>query len=106
MQSTELGYLNPDRSVTGIGAFGDGVTGGDVDGEPFDTRVDLDGLIQHVEPLRDRHAVGRRRLARSRCRGATTRRSIDNRDRIEPGGGPGSLDGDHDVQPVQSGRRA
>ena len=23
-QSTELGYLNPDRSVTGVGAFGDG----------------------------------------------------------------------------------
>lgn len=27
-QSTELGYLNPDRTVTGVGAFGDGVTGG------------------------------------------------------------------------------
>ena len=30
-QSTELGYLNPDRSVTGMNAFGDGVTGGSVD---------------------------------------------------------------------------
>src|SRR6185295_6460903 len=46
VQSTELGYLNPDRSVTGINAFGDGETGGEVDGEPFDTRVDLDGLTQ------------------------------------------------------------
>ena len=46
VQSTELGYLNADRSVTGVGAFGDGVTGGEVDGEPFDTRVDLDGVIQ------------------------------------------------------------
>ena len=27
IQSTELGYLNPDRSVTGTGAFGDGVAG-------------------------------------------------------------------------------
>ena len=45
-QSTELGYLNPDRSVTGVGAFGDGgVTGGDADGEPYDTRVDLDGDV-------------------------------------------------------------
>src|SRR5262249_36855086 len=26
-QLSELGYLNPDRSVTGVGAFGDGVTG-------------------------------------------------------------------------------
>ncbi len=46
VQSTELGYLNPDRSVTGVGAFGDGgVTGGDADGEPYDTRVDLDGTV-------------------------------------------------------------
>ncbi|MES2263961.1 MAG: TonB-dependent receptor [Pseudomonadota bacterium] len=42
-QSSELGYLNPDRSVTGVKAFGDGVSGGDIDGEPFDTRVDLSG---------------------------------------------------------------
>ncbi len=34
---------SPDRSVTGVDAFADGVTGGDVDDEPFDTRVDLDG---------------------------------------------------------------
>src|SRR5690606_36065609 len=45
LQSTELGYLNADRSVTGVGAFGDGVTGGEADGEPYDTRVDLDGTI-------------------------------------------------------------
>ena len=43
-QGSQFGYLNPDRSVTGVGAFGDGgSTGGNVDGEPFDTRVDLDG---------------------------------------------------------------
>src|SRR5262249_2147238 len=29
-QSTQLGYLNPDRSVTGVDAFGDGVTGGNI----------------------------------------------------------------------------
>jgi len=45
LQLSELGYLNPDRSVTGVGAFGDGVTGGNIDGVPFDTRVDLDGRI-------------------------------------------------------------
>ena len=42
-QSTQLGYLNPDRSITGVNAYGDGVTGGNIDGEPFDTRVDLNG---------------------------------------------------------------
>ena len=40
-QTTELGYLNADRSVTGVGAFADGVTGGNVNGAPYDTRVDL-----------------------------------------------------------------
>ena len=51
----------------------------------------------------------------TRCRSATAwhltlsgrynQTSIRNRDRIEPGGGPGSLDGDHVVPPLQSGRR-
>ena len=36
-QSSQLGYLNPDRGITGVNAFGDG--------EPFDRRVDLHGLI-------------------------------------------------------------
>ncbi len=40
-QSTELGYLNADRSVTGVGAFADGVSGGSVNGAPYDTQVDL-----------------------------------------------------------------
>ena len=42
-QSTQLGYLNADRSITGIASFGDGVTGGVVDDAPFDTRVNLTG---------------------------------------------------------------
>lgn len=42
-QSSQLGYVNPDRSVTGVNAFGDGVTGGNVDGEPWDNAVDLQG---------------------------------------------------------------
>ena len=74
-QSTELGYLNPDRSVTGVGAFGDGVTGGNVDGEPFDTRVDLDGAIHTwsvLRPTRCRSATP----GTSRCRAATTGRRI------------------------------
>ena len=48
-----------------------------------------------LEPLRDRHAVDRATRGTSRCRAATTARRSSNRDRIEPGGGPGSLDGDH-----------
>jgi outer membrane receptor protein involved in Fe transport len=45
-QLSELGYLNPDYSVTGVGAFGDGVTGGNINGVPYDTQVNLHGRIR------------------------------------------------------------
>jgi outer membrane receptor protein involved in Fe transport len=95
VQSTELGYLNPDRSVTGVGAFGDGgITGGDADGEPYDTRVDLDGTVTTVSLYAtDTLPLGRR--AHLTLSGRFDRTSIRNRDRIQPGGGSGSLDGDH-----------
>jgi len=96
-QSTELGYLNPDRSVTGVGAFGDGVTGGEIDGEPFDTRVDIDGtvttgsvFVADTLPLSSR--------AHLSLSGRYNRTAVTNRDAITPGGGHGSLDGDHVFQ--------
>jgi outer membrane receptor protein involved in Fe transport len=93
-QSTELGYLNPDRSVTGVGAFGDGgITGGNTDGVPYDTRVDLDGTVTTGSVyLTDTLAVGSR--THLTLSGRYNRTSLRNRDRIQPGGGPGSLDGD------------
>ncbi len=94
LQSTELGYLNPDRGVTGIGAFGDGETGGDVDGEPFDTRVDLDGLTQTFS-LYATNTVTLSRKWNVTASGRYNRTAVTNRDAIEPGGGPTSLDGDH-----------
>jgi outer membrane receptor protein involved in Fe transport len=94
VQSTELGYLNPDRSVTGTGAFGDGVSGGEADGEPYDTRVDLDGDINTFSVFAtdtltfdDRWHVT--------LSGRFDRTSSHNTDLITPGGEPGSLDGDH-----------
>jgi len=93
-QSSQLGYVNPDRSITGVNAFGDGVTGGNVDGEPYDTRVDLHGRI-HTGSIfaTDLFALGRGlNLTLS---GRYNRTVIDNKDRINPGGGPGSLDGRH-----------
>ncbi len=94
-QSTELGYLNPDRSVTGVGAFGDGgLTGGDADGEPYDTRVNLDGdMTTWSVYLTDTMPIGSR--THVTLAGRYNRTSLRNRDQIEPGGGPGSLDGDH-----------
>jgi outer membrane receptor protein involved in Fe transport len=93
-QTTQLGYLNPDRSVTGVDSYGDGVTGGEADGEPFDTRVDLSGRIQTLSfYATDTLAVSNR--LNFTLSGRYNRTTIDNRDRIMPGGGPGSLDGRH-----------
>src|SRR6185436_3205993 len=91
--SSELGYLNPDRSVTGVNAFGDGgVSGGTVDGEPYDTRVDLDGLTKtwSVYATDTLSFGGRAHLTLS---GRYNRTTVENRDGIRPGGGEGSLDG-------------
>jgi outer membrane receptor protein involved in Fe transport len=93
-QSTQLGYLNPDRSITGVNAFADGLTSGSVDGEPFDARVDLRGRI-HTSSVfvTDTLFVGKGvNLSFS---GRYNRTVIDNEDRIRPGGGSGSLDGHH-----------
>ena len=94
-QSTQLGYLNPDRSVTGVNAFADGgLTGGEIDGEPFDTRVGLDGRITtwSVYATDTLPLGGRVDLTVS---GRYNNTSVENRDRINPGGGSASLDGDH-----------
>ena len=83
LQSTELGYLNPDRSVTGVNAFGDGETGGEIDGEPYDTRVDLDGLIQTFSI----YATDTITIADAwniTVSGRYNRTTIRNRDTLEP----------------------
>ena len=94
-QSTQLGYVNPDRSLTGINAFADGVTGGSVDGEPFDLRVDLRGLIQtwSIYATDTFSADPKWHFTVSARYNRTT---VDNLDSIQPGGGPGSLDGNHE----------
>ena len=93
-QSTQLGYLNPDRSITRLNAFGDGgITGGNVDGAPYDTRVDLTGRTRTASLFAtDTLSIGERwhlTLA-----GRYNHTTVNNRDRINPGGGSGSLDGD------------
>jgi outer membrane receptor protein involved in Fe transport len=94
VQSTELGYLNPDRSITGTGAFGDGVTGGDADGEPFDTRVHLDGVI-NTWSLFATNTLSLAERWHLTLSGRFNRTSVDNTDLITPAGEPGSLDGEH-----------
>lgn len=91
---TQLGYLNPDRSVTPIAAFADGVSGGEVDGEPLDTRVNLSGTIRTGSLYAtDTLSIGR--AWNITISGRFNRTSIENRDQLQPQAGPGSLTGEH-----------
>jgi outer membrane receptor protein involved in Fe transport len=90
-QLSELGYLNPDRSVTGVGAFGDGVTGGNIDDVPFDTRVDLHGVANTGSVYATDTISGNR--WNFTLSGRFNRTTISNHDRIDPEAGPGSLTG-------------
>jgi outer membrane receptor protein involved in Fe transport len=91
-QSTELGYLNPDRSITGLNAYADGVTGGNVAGVPYDNAVDLDGHTDTASVYAsDVLAIGTGWNVT--LSGRFNRTSLSNLDRRNPGGGPGSLDG-------------
>ena len=88
-QLTELGYIAPDRSVVGVGAFGDGVTGGSIDGEPFDSQVRLHGLIRTGSVYAtDTFALANR--FHVTLSGRYNRTTVDNTDRLRPSG-PGSL---------------
>jgi outer membrane receptor protein involved in Fe transport len=93
-QATELGYLNPDRSITGVGAFGDGVTGGDVDGEPYDTLVRLSGRI-HSSAAYATAALNLSPKLVLTLSGRFNATIIDNLDRLRPKPGTGSLTGHH-----------
>jgi outer membrane receptor for Fe3+-dicitrate len=91
-QLGELGYINPNRSVTGVKAYGDGVTGGQVDGQPFDNQVDLRGqAVTWSLYASDTLSLDERwHLTLS---GRYNHTHIRNSDQIKPGGGTGSLDG-------------
>lgn len=97
-QTSQLGYLTPDRGVVGVDSFADGVTGGEIDGEPFDTRVDLHGQVRTFSLFASDTLTVGNRFAFTLA-GRYNRTTIDNRDRINPSNGPnpvpGSLDGLH-----------
>jgi len=94
VQSSQLGYLNPDRSVTVVaGAFADGVSAGNVDGVPFDNRVSLDGTVRTASAFAtDTISIDDRWNAT--VAGRFNQTDVVNRDRITPSG-TGSLTGDY-----------
>jgi outer membrane receptor protein involved in Fe transport len=93
-QSTQLGFLNPDRSVTGLNAFADGVSGGTIDDVPFDNRVDLSSRLS-TWSLFATDTLSFRDVWHVTLSGRYNSTSIRNTDNIQPGGGPGSLDGNY-----------
>ena len=92
-QTAQLGYLNPDRTVTGVNAFADGVSGGNVDGEPYDSRVSLNGRTRVTS------VYAANTLTLGRMHLTTSARYNDNRisntDLINAAGSPASLSGEH-----------
>jgi outer membrane receptor protein involved in Fe transport len=91
-QSTQLGYLNPDRSITSVDAFGDGTS--NVDGVPFDDRVNLHGRNSTWSLYAtDTLSIGN--AWNVTLSGRYNRNTVQNRDRIQPQGGPGSLNGNN-----------
>ncbi|HTR00208.1 MAG TPA: TonB-dependent receptor [Candidatus Acidoferrum sp.] len=91
-QGATLGYLNPDRSITSIGAVADGVHAGNVDGVPFDARValaaDTDTWSVFVTDTLALNEGTHLTLS-----GRYNRAEVDNRDAIHPAGTAGSLTG-------------
>jgi outer membrane receptor protein involved in Fe transport len=94
-QGSELGYVNADHSVTGVGAFGDGgVTGGNIDGEPYDTRVDLSARTR-TWSLFAADTLALTDNTHLTLSGRYNRTTVKNRDGIITDGSAGSLDGDY-----------
>ena len=91
-QAAQFGYINPDYTITPINSYEDGSTNSN--GTPVDTRVNLHGLPQTWSIYAtDTWSIGN--TWSFTVSGRYNRAAIDNRDRIDPGGGPGSLDGQY-----------
>ena len=92
-QNSQFGYLNPDRSVTPVDSFADGTQFED-DGTPVDNRVDLKGR-NRTYSLYFTDTWSIKDLWHLTLSGRYNHTNVDIEDNITPGGGPGSLDGDH-----------
>ncbi len=93
-QTTQIGYLNGDRSITGLNAYADGVSGGTVNGVPFDHRVELHGRT-HTWSAYATDTLSLNDKLHVTLSGRYNRTQVNNRDQLTPGGGAGSLDGTH-----------
>ena len=89
-QNTQFGYLNPDRTITGIASWEDGSTNSN--GDPVDSRVNLYGVSPTFSLFAtDTLSIGK--TLNITVSGRYNRNAIDNTDHLLPQAGPGSLTG-------------
>ncbi|HEY3433677.1 MAG TPA: TonB-dependent receptor [Rhodocyclaceae bacterium] len=92
-QTSQFGYINPDRSITAVNFFADG-TELDDNGNPIDSRVDLTGRTR-TWSIFATDTVSIHDVLHLTVSGRYNRTSVKNQDHLNPGGGSGSLDGDY-----------
>jgi outer membrane receptor protein involved in Fe transport len=96
LQSAQFGYLTPDRAVTSVASasgapiFADGTQGSE---SAFDARVDLGGRT-HTDSVFLADSLAMTQQLRINVAARYDRTTVSNRDALNPGGGPGSLDTD------------
>ncbi|MEJ8850699.1 TonB-dependent receptor [Variovorax rhizosphaerae] len=93
-QSTQFGFINPNRSITpifGPGAFADGTQDSE---DAFDARVDLKSRSS-TSSVYVADTIEFNPKTHLTLSGRYNYTKVENRDGITPGGGPGSLDGNH-----------
>jgi outer membrane receptor protein involved in Fe transport len=94
VQSAQLGYLNPDRSITAVDSVADGVHAGNIDGEPYDARVDLAGRI-HTWSAYASDTMTLADKLHLTLSGRYNSTKVANRDALHADGDAASLSGDH-----------
>ena len=90
-QSAQYGYLNPDRSITIVGAFADGTQDSE---NAEDARVDLNGRT-HTWSAYATNTLALGGAWAVTLSGRYNQTKVSNQDRLVPGGGAGSLDGNY-----------
>ncbi len=90
-QTSQFGYLTPDRGVVPVDAWADGTQDSE---NAYDARVDLKGQA-HTESVYATDTFAFDDHWKLTLSGRYDRTTVRNRDQLLPGGGGGSLDGDH-----------
>jgi outer membrane receptor protein involved in Fe transport len=88
-QNTAWGYINPDHTVTDVGAWQDGSTN-----SPVDSAVDLHGATPNWS-LYFTDTLALLSTLNATVSGRYNQTTIDNTDYLNPIAGPGSLTGDY-----------